>query len=110
MKRRMSVMEMRMLRWMAGVTHLDCICNQDIRQRYGVAAIVDKLHEARLRWFGHVLCAEGDKTCGIGFDVEVAGKLPKGRPKQLWLDTLHADLKQARIHHHPSSAQQDTLA
>ncbi|KIH52950.1 hypothetical protein ANCDUO_16935 [Ancylostoma duodenale] len=49
MKSRISVTEMRLLRWMGGITQLDPICNQDIRQRFGVAAIVDKLREARLR-------------------------------------------------------------
>ncbi|EYC44370.1 hypothetical protein Y032_0463g1909 [Ancylostoma ceylanicum] len=98
MERRISVMEMRMLRWMGGITQLDRICNQDIRQRFGVVAIDDKLREARLRWFGHVLRAKGDKVCRIGYDLEVPGKRPKGRPKQRWLDTLHADLKLARIH------------
>ncbi|KIH50643.1 hypothetical protein ANCDUO_19276 [Ancylostoma duodenale] len=99
MERRISVMEMRMLRWMGGITQLDRISNQDVQQRFGVVAIADKLREERLRWFGHVLRADGDKVCRIGFDVEVSEKRPKGRPKQRWLDTLHADLKLARIHH-----------
>ncbi|EYC06858.1 hypothetical protein Y032_0073g739 [Ancylostoma ceylanicum] len=42
-ERRLSGMEMKMLRWMAGITRLDRICNQDIRQRFGVAPITDKL-------------------------------------------------------------------
>ncbi|EYB85435.1 hypothetical protein Y032_0298g1758 [Ancylostoma ceylanicum] len=75
-------MEMKMLRWMAGITRLDRIYDQDIRQRFGVAPITDKLHEARLRWYGHVLPAESDSSCKIGFNLGVIGKRPKGRPKQ----------------------------
>ncbi|EYC02171.1 hypothetical protein Y032_0101g3343 [Ancylostoma ceylanicum] len=30
---------------MCGITQLDRICNQDIRQRFGVVAIADKLRE-----------------------------------------------------------------
>ncbi|KIH63787.1 hypothetical protein ANCDUO_05907 [Ancylostoma duodenale] len=41
-----------MLRWPSGVAQFDRICTQDIRQRYGVVAIADKVREARLRWFG----------------------------------------------------------
>ncbi|EYB81711.1 hypothetical protein Y032_0375g227 [Ancylostoma ceylanicum] len=37
--------------------------------------------------------AKGDKVCRIGYDLDVPGKRPKGRPKQRLLDTLHADLK-----------------
>ncbi|KIH56070.1 hypothetical protein ANCDUO_13755 [Ancylostoma duodenale] len=35
MERRISVMEMRMLRWMGGITQLDRICNRDVQQRFG---------------------------------------------------------------------------
>ncbi|VDO90026.1 unnamed protein product [Heligmosomoides polygyrus] len=51
-------METKMLRWTAGVTRLGRVRNDAIRQRFGVAPIAEKLHEARLRWYGHVLCAK----------------------------------------------------
>ncbi|KIH67573.1 hypothetical protein ANCDUO_02095 [Ancylostoma duodenale] len=91
-------MEMKMLRWMGGVTRLDRICNQDIPQRFGAAPIMEKLCEARLRWYDHVLRADNDSICKIGFDLDVPGKRQKGRLKQRWMDTLHADLKVVRIH------------
>ncbi|RCN45456.1 hypothetical protein ANCCAN_08533 [Ancylostoma caninum] len=68
-------MEMRMLRWMTSAMQLHRICNRDVRERYGVVAIADKLRGA-----------------------QVPGKRPEGRPKQRWLDTLQADLKLAKIH------------
>ncbi|VDP57560.1 unnamed protein product [Heligmosomoides polygyrus] len=46
---RLSVMETKMLRWMAGVTRLDRIRNEAIWQKFGVAPIADKTREARLR-------------------------------------------------------------
>ncbi|EYC29938.1 hypothetical protein Y032_0005g2347 [Ancylostoma ceylanicum] len=82
MEHRISVMDMRMLWCMGGTTQLDRICNQNMRVRVGVAAIANKLREARVRWFGHVLRAKGDKICKIGFDLEVPEKGPKGRPKK----------------------------
>ena len=42
-----------MLRWMSGKTRHDRIRNDTIRERVGVAPIVEKLVH-RLRWFGHV--------------------------------------------------------
>ncbi|KIH65833.1 hypothetical protein ANCDUO_03844 [Ancylostoma duodenale] len=74
-------MEMKMLRWTTGITRLDHICNEDIRQRFGVAPMTDKLREARLRWFSHVIRADSDSVCKTGFNLDVAGKRPKGRPK-----------------------------
>ncbi|VDO85943.1 unnamed protein product [Heligmosomoides polygyrus] len=52
---RLSVTETKMLRWTAGVTRMDRFRNDVIRQKFGVAPIADKMREARLRWYGHVL-------------------------------------------------------
>ncbi|VDO98699.1 unnamed protein product [Heligmosomoides polygyrus] len=60
---RFIVMETKMLRWTAGVTRTDRIRNDaiwQIRKKFGVAPIVDKLREALLRWYDHVL--RGKKT------------------------------------------------
>ncbi|KAF5936300.1 hypothetical protein HYC85_027429 [Camellia sinensis] len=51
---KMSVAEMRMLRWMCGKTRQDMIRNECIWEWVGVAPIEDKLRENRLRWFGHI--------------------------------------------------------
>ncbi|KIH60530.1 hypothetical protein ANCDUO_09221 [Ancylostoma duodenale] len=72
---------MKTLRYMDSVIRLDRICDQDIRQLFGVAPITDKLREAPLRWYGHVLRADNYSVCKIGFDLNVPGKRPKGRPK-----------------------------
>ncbi|KIH57914.1 hypothetical protein ANCDUO_11889 [Ancylostoma duodenale] len=52
-ERRLGVMEMKMLRWMAGTKRVDSIHNEKIRERFGIATIADKLRETRLRWYGH---------------------------------------------------------
>ncbi|VDO65718.1 unnamed protein product [Heligmosomoides polygyrus] len=67
-------MKTKMLRWTAGVTRLDRLRNDTIRQRFGVAPISDKLPEARLRWYGHVLCANDDTVLGL------TGRDPKNLP------------------------------
>ncbi|VDP29306.1 unnamed protein product [Heligmosomoides polygyrus] len=43
---RISVMETKMLCWTAGVTRMDHIRNDVIRQKFGVAPIADKMREA----------------------------------------------------------------
>ncbi|VDO90974.1 unnamed protein product [Heligmosomoides polygyrus] len=75
-------METKMLRWMSGVTRMDSILNDAIRQKFSVAPIADKMREARLRWNGHVLRGKEDSVRKIGLNFEVIGKWPRGRPKQ----------------------------
>nr|CDJ83697.1 endonuclease-reverse transcriptase [Haemonchus contortus] len=69
---RLSVLETKMLRWTAGVTRLDRISNDAIRELFGVAPIVDKMREARLRWYGHTLRAKNDSAPKIGLNLDVS--------------------------------------
>ena len=52
---KLKVAEMRMLRWMCGLTRRNRVKNDVIQEKVGVASVEDKLREARLRWFGHVM-------------------------------------------------------
>ncbi|EYC36135.1 hypothetical protein Y032_0930g3094 [Ancylostoma ceylanicum] len=70
-ERRLSAMETKILRWTAGVTRADRIRNENIRERFGIAPIADKLRETRLRWYGHVLRANEDTVCKVGLDLQV---------------------------------------
>ncbi|PIO72155.1 hypothetical protein TELCIR_05923 [Teladorsagia circumcincta] len=51
-----------MLRWTAGVTRLDHVRDDTIRERFGVAPVTDKMREARLRWYGHALRADDESV------------------------------------------------
>jgi hypothetical protein len=50
----LSVVEMRMLRWICGSTRRDRVQNDDIRERLLVAPVEEKLVQHCLRWFGHI--------------------------------------------------------
>ena len=50
--------EMRMLRWMLGISLRERRRNDDIRAEAGVVAISEKIREARMRWFGHIMRRE----------------------------------------------------
>uniref|UniRef100_A0A0A9HGK3 Uncharacterized protein n=1 Tax=Arundo donax TaxID=35708 RepID=A0A0A9HGK3_ARUDO len=51
---RLSIAEMRMLRWMCDHTRKDRVRNDDIRDKVGVASIEEKLVQHHLRWFRHI--------------------------------------------------------
>lgn len=59
---KISVAEIRMVRWMCGKTMSDRIRNGIIREMVGVVHTQDKLRENRLRWFGHIYCRRGDEV------------------------------------------------
>ena len=46
--------EMQMLRWIVAVSRKDRVSNEEIKIRCGMEDILEKVREARLRWFGHV--------------------------------------------------------
>ncbi|VDO23027.1 unnamed protein product [Heligmosomoides polygyrus] len=64
-------METKMLRWTAGITRLDRVRNESVRQRFGVTPIFEKMREARLQWYGHVLRAKGDTVRKTGLNLDV---------------------------------------
>ena len=47
--------EMRMIRWMCGVTLKDRNTNTELRKMVNVEPITDVIRRGRLRWIGHVV-------------------------------------------------------
>jgi hypothetical protein len=78
----MSVEEIRMLRWMSGLTRENKIRNNYVRGSIGVALIVDMIRENRLRLFWHVMRQEKTKAVRVVMKMNVKGKREKGRPKK----------------------------
>jgi hypothetical protein len=85
---KMSVAEMRMLRWMCGKTRRDRIRNETVREMVGVAPIDEKLRENRLRWFGHVYRRPTEAIVKRADRIALHSNAPgRGRPK-LTLDAV----------------------
>ena len=84
----MSRTEVRMLQWILGVSRLEKLRNEEIRRRCGVADIVEKMREARLRWMGHVLRREVDEPSRVALEFEVEGNRGRGRPRRRWRECL----------------------
>ncbi|XP_052113453.1 urease accessory protein D isoform X2 [Arachis duranensis] len=89
-KNKLSVTEIKMLRWMSGHMRLDRIRNDDIRERVGVASILEKIVESRLRWFGHVRRRPTEHPVRKVDEMEDGqGVKGRGRPKK----TIHEVVK-----------------
>ena len=96
---KMSVAEMRMLRWMSGNTMRDKVRNEIIRKKLGVAPIEDKMRENRLRWFGHVKRRPRDapirKIEGWSNNESARGR---GRPHTTWIRVIQTDMRMLDLH------------
>ncbi|WMV09787.1 hypothetical protein MTR67_003172 [Solanum verrucosum] len=76
----------------------DKIRNEVIREKVGVASVVDKLREARLRWFGHVKRRGADAPVRRCEGLVVEGtRRGRGRPKKYWGEVIRQDLAQLHI-------------
>ena len=78
---RIEVNEMRMLRWMCGVTRKDKIRNEHIRGTTKVVQASRKITERRLKWYGHVMRMEEDHVVRRVMMKAIPGKRKRGRSK-----------------------------
>jgi hypothetical protein len=64
------------------------IRNKYVRGSIGVASIVNKMRENRLRWFGHVMKRKETKAVRLDMKMNIEGKRGRGKPKTRWLIKL----------------------
>ena len=96
-EKKLNVAEMRVLRWMSGVTKLGRIRNERIRGTTKVGEISKKVQENRLKRYGHVLRREDEYIGKRVMGMEVPGKRRRGRPKRRWLDSIRNDLSEREL-------------
>ena len=95
-EKKLYVAEMRMLRWICGVTKLDRIRNERVRGTTKVREISKKVH-CRSKWYGHVLRREEEYVGKIVMVTEVPGKRRRGRPKRRWVDNIKNNLSEREL-------------
>ena len=96
-EKRMNVAEMKMLRWMSGVTRRDRIPNTRIRGTAKMAKLSKKVQEARLRWYDHILRRDEEVVERRMMDMEVQGRRGRGRPKTRWKDCIAPDVREKQL-------------
>ena len=94
---RLEINEMRMLRWMCGVTRRDKILNEQIRGKTRVVQSSKKITEKRLTWCGHVRRMKEVQIVRRMLYVDIPGKRRRGRPNLRWKDACKRDMTQAGL-------------
>jgi len=90
----MSVVEMRMLRWMCGNTRRDKVRNEDIHTKISVTSIEEKMRENCLRWFCHVRRKPTDAPVRLVERIKLGQvKRAQGRPKKTWMEVIRQDIE-----------------
>ena len=96
-ERKIEVAEMRMLRWMCGVTRSDRIRNEHIRGTVKVVEASAKAQDKRLQWYGHVRRRESEYVGLRTMEMEVTGRRKRGRPRLRWKDRLRVDMDERQM-------------
>ena len=85
--------EMRMLRWIMGISLLERLENDDIRRMAGLVKITEVIRESRLRWYGHVLRMDGEERVKKAWEEPVRGRRSRGRQRIRWRDKVKDDME-----------------
>ena len=93
----LEVAELKMLRFLLGVTRMDKIKNEYIWGTVHVKCFGDKTREARLRWFGHVKKREEEYIGRKVLAMELPGKRGGGRPMRRFMDAVREDMEVVKI-------------
>ena len=78
--------EMRVLRIILGVTRLDRMRNEVIRERLNVTSILKIINKNKLRWFGHVKRMDNSRYAKTFLEWVPGGRRPVGRPRKRWME------------------------
>ena len=93
---RLERAEMRMVRWMCGVSLKDSrggdrFTNEELRSRMGLECIREVIGRGRLRWYGHVERMDRASWVNKVRTMSVEGRVGRGRPKKTWNEVVQAD-------------------
>jgi len=82
------------LRKILRISWKDNVTNDKDRQLTQQTKLEDTIREWRLRWMGHVLRMESDRTARAEIDwTPPNGKTMKGRPRMDWLQMVKQDIR-----------------
>ena len=92
-ERKLERTEMRMLRWILGVSLRDHVSNEEVRKRARIECISDVIRKAKLTWYEHVLRRQEEHPIKRAWQSQVKGRRTRGRQKLRWKDGLETEMR-----------------
>ena len=80
---------MRYLRRVEGVTKLNKVRSEDIRQRLKQDAVVEVARKKQRAWKEKLDGMEGERLVRRVYNEEVTGRRPRGRPRKCWMNNFN---------------------
>jgi hypothetical protein len=90
---RLERTEMRMVRWMCGVSLRERKTSNELRKMIGIEPVLDVVMRGRLRWMGHVLRKDEDSWVKRVMNFNVEGCRVRGRPRKTWVNVVEGDMR-----------------
>ena len=81
----MQAAEMKVLRSVVGVTRLECVRNEAIREKLKQEAVVAQVKRRRELWREKMIENDGSQVNRV-MNGQVAAKRHRGRPRKRWRD------------------------
>ena len=94
---RLERTEMRMVRWMCGVSLRDRVLSAELRERMGIESVSDAAKRNRLRWLGHDLRKDDDDRVKKTMSFEVEGKRGRERPMMTWSQVVEKEMRECGL-------------
>src|SRR5579871_4624129 len=91
-QRKLTTCEMKCLRKAVGVTRLDKIRNEDIRNRLSVTSCLEYIERQQISWFEHLMRMYHNYISAMAYNKSASGYRSKGRPRKHWIGNIRATL------------------
>lgn len=82
---RIQACEMKFQRSRLGITRMDRVRNEKVREVLKEQPLQMTIEESRLRWYGHLKRMEDDRIPKVTHEMVMGGKRPRGRPRDRWI-------------------------
>ena len=76
------------LRRIEGMSRVDRVRNEDIRDSLGQVAVADMMKDRQLRWKEKLEGMDGGRLVKQVYEGDRAGRRARGQPKKRWSDNL----------------------